>query len=165
MMLSRRRLPGRLRAVLELDDPPPRIALALAVGVFVGCTPFVGVQTLLSLVIALVFRLNRAATIAGTWLNLPWLMPLVYGAAFKIGTLLVPDPDGLRRVWLNYLVEHPGGLRWSDLGALVEHLSIPVLVGTTVVGGVAALVTYVIALSALRAMRRRKVQVGERRAA
>src|SRR5207245_10597151 len=66
LMLSRRRLSGRLRAVLELDDPPPRIALALAVGVFVGCTPFVGVQTLLSLVIALAFRLNRAATIAGT---------------------------------------------------------------------------------------------------
>ena len=52
-MLTRRRLSGRLRAVLELDDPPRRIAIALAVGVFVGCTPFVGVQTLLSLVIAL----------------------------------------------------------------------------------------------------------------
>ena len=164
-MLTRRRLPGRLRAVLELDDPPPRIALALAVGVFVGCTPFVGVQTLLSLVIALVFRLNRAATIAGTWLNLPWLMPLVYGAAFKIGTLVVPDPDGLRRAWLTYLLEYPAGLHWGDLGTLLEHLSVPLLVGTTVVGGVAALVTYVIALAVLRATRRRSRKVSQRRAA
>ena len=164
-MLTRRRLSDRLRAVLELDDPPPRIASALAVGVFVGCTPFVGVQTLLSLVIALAFRLNRAATVAGTWLNLPWLMPLVYGAAFKIGTLVVPDPDGLRRAWLTYLVEHPSGLRWSDLGALLEHLSIPLLVGTTVVGGLAALITYAIALAALRAIRRRKWKERERRAA
>jgi uncharacterized protein (DUF2062 family) len=164
-MLTWRHLSGRLRTVLELDDPPQRIAIALAVGVFVGCTPFVGVQTLLSLVIALVFRLNRAATVAGTWLNLPWLMPLVYGAAFKVGTLVVPDPDGLRRAWLTYLVEHPGGLRWGDLGALLEHLSIPLLVGTTVVGGVAALVTYAIALPALRAMQRRKWKERERRAA
>lgn len=164
-MGTRRHLPGRLRAVLELDDPPPRIALALAVGVFVGCTPFVGVQTLLSLVIAVAFRLNRAATIAGTWLNLPWLMPLVYGAAFTIGTLVVPDRDGLRRAWLNVLVEHPSGLRWSDLGALLEHLSVPLLVGTTVVGGLAALVTYAIALALLRATRRRRWKMDQRRAA
>ena len=164
-MLTRRRQPGRLRAVLELDDPPPRIALALAVGVFVGCTPFVGVQTLLSLVIALVFRLNRAATIAGTWLNLPWVMPFVYGAAFKIGTLVVPDPDGLRRAWLTYLLEYPAGLHWGDLGTLLEHLSVPLLVGTTVVGGAAALVTYVIALAVMRATRRRSRKVSQRRAA
>ncbi len=163
-MLARRRLPVRLRAVLELDDPPPRIALALAVGVFVGCTPFLGVQTLLSFVIALVFRLNRAATIAGTWLNLPWVMPFVYGAAFKIGTLVVPDPNGLRRAWLAYLIEHPGRLRWDDLGALIEQVSVPLLVGTTVVGGVAALLTYAIALFSLRVTRGR-VKVSHRRAA
>ncbi len=164
MTPARGRLPGRLRAILELDDPPPRIALALAVGVFVGCTPFLGVQTQLSLVIAFVFRLNRAAAIAGTWLNLPWLMPLVYGAAFKIGTLVVPDPDGLRGAWLTFLIEHPGRLGWGDVGALLEQVSLPLLVGTTVVGGVAALVTYTVARLALRTVRGR-VKVGHRRAA
>src|SRR5262249_24902572 len=92
MMPAWRRLAARLRALLELGDPPPRIALSLAVGVFMSCTPFLGVQTLLSLVIAIIFRLNRAAAIAGTWLNLPWVMPLVYGAPFQIATLLFPDP-------------------------------------------------------------------------
>ena len=164
MTPARGRLPGRLRAILELDDPPPRIALALAVGVFVGCTPFLGVQTLLSLVIAFVFRLNRAAAIAGTWLNLPWLMPLVYGAAFKIGTLVVPDPDGLRGAWLTFLIEHPGLLGWDDVGVLLEQVSLPLLVGTTVVGGVAALGTYTVARLALRKVRGR-VKVGHRRAA
>ena len=163
-MPARRSLSGRLRAVLELDDPPRRIALALAVGVFVGCTPFLGVQTLLSLVVALVFKLNRAATIAGTWLNLPWVMPFVYGAAFKIGTLVVPDPDGTRRAWLAFLMEYPRGLRWDHLGALIQQMSVPLLVGTTVVGGAAALLTYAIAMFALRATRKR-VKVSQRRAA
>jgi len=151
-----KRLIDRVRAVLELDDPPPRIATAMAIGVFIGCTPFLGVQTLLSLAIAIVFRLNRAATVAGTWLNLPWIMPFVYGAAFKLGTLVVSDPDGVRRAWLTYLLEHPEWLHWRDVGPLLRQISVPLLVGTTVVGGIAAIVTYAVALRIARAARHRR---------
>ena len=58
-------LARRLQAALRLDDPPHRIALALAVGVFVSCTPFWGFQTILAVLIAMLLRLNRAATVAG----------------------------------------------------------------------------------------------------
>src|SRR5262249_56726958 len=40
---------ARLGAVLRLDDPPWRGALALAVGGFLSCPPFWGVQNLPSL--------------------------------------------------------------------------------------------------------------------
>jgi uncharacterized protein (DUF2062 family) len=149
-----RRLAARLREVLHLDDPAPRLALALAVGVFVGCTPFWGIQTVLSLAVALVFRLNRVATVAGTWLNLPWIAPLVYGAALKIGTLIVPDPSGVREAWLAYLLAHPGRVGWHDVRVLLTEISAPLLVGTTVVGLAAAAVTYVVALRLISARRR-----------
>src|SRR6185503_8685543 len=68
----RRAFVARLGAVLRLDDPPWRVALALAIGVFISCTPFWGLQTVLSLAVATIFRLNRAVTVTGTWLNLPW---------------------------------------------------------------------------------------------
>ena len=58
------RLADRLRALLHLDDPPGKIALALAVGVFISCTPFLGLQTILAILVATLFPLNRAATIA-----------------------------------------------------------------------------------------------------
>jgi uncharacterized protein (DUF2062 family) len=151
---ERGRLGGRLRTVLQLDDPPPRVALALAVGVFVGCTPFWGAQTLLSLVVAMLLHLNRAATLTGTWLNLPWFAPFVYGAALKVGTRVLPDPDGVRDAWLGYFLEHPGSFGWQDYVDLFRELSGAILVGTAVVGAVAALGTYVIALAVLR-MRRR----------
>jgi uncharacterized protein (DUF2062 family) len=155
MTRGRTTLAGRLRAVLHLDDPPPKIALALAVGVFIGCTPFWGLQTLLSLAVAVAFRLNRAATVTGAWLNLPWLAPLVYGAALKVGTLVVPDPDGLRRAWLAYFLEHPDRFGWADYVALFRELSVALLVGTTVVGGVAAVATYVVALALISSRRGR----------
>jgi uncharacterized protein (DUF2062 family) len=146
-------LRDRLRAILQLDDPPPRIALALATGVFIGCTPFWGLQTVLSLAVAVVFRLNRAATLTGTWLNLPWFAPFVYGAAVTVGTLVVPDPGGLRDAWLEFFLAHPESFRWDDYVALFRVLSAALLVGTLVVGGAAALATYAIALAILRTRR------------
>ena len=52
----RRAFVARLGAVLRLDDPPWRVALALAIGVFISCTPFWGLQTVLSLAVATIFR-------------------------------------------------------------------------------------------------------------
>jgi hypothetical protein len=159
-----RRLAVRLREVLHLDDPAPRLALALAVGVFIGCTPFWGLQTVLSVAVALIFRLNRLATVVGAWLNLPWIAPLVYGAALRIGTLIVPDPAGTRGAWLADLLEHPTRVGWRDVGVLLSAISVPLLIGTTVVGLVAAAVTYVVALRLITARRGARAS-GQRRAA
>jgi hypothetical protein len=125
-------LGDRLRPLLHLEDAPWRIALSLAVGVFISFTPFWGLQTVLSLVLAAVFRLNKAATLAATWINLPWFAPFVYAGALTLGGALAPQLDGL------------GGM------------SVALLIGTTILGAVAGAVTYVIALSVLRRRRLRR---------
>ena len=127
-----RRLLDRARGVLQLDDPPWRIALALAVGVFISCTPTFGFQTLLALLIATVTRLNRAATVTGAWINLPWVAPFVYAGALKVGAALLPDRTGF------------GGF-WQML-----------LLGTTIVGVAAAVVTYFVSFGALSWRRRHR---------
>ena len=148
-MISRDALRERVRAVLRMDDPPWRIAAALAVGVFVSCTPFYGFQTLLSLLAAIVFRLNKAAVVVGTWLNLPWFAPLVYGAALWVGGHLVPDAPGITSE-VATLLAASGSFSWPRAVTVLQNLSVPLLVGTTVVGAVAGLTTYVVALCVLR---------------
>jgi len=128
-----RRLLERARGVLQLDDPPWRIALALAVGVFISCTPTFGFQTLLALVVAAVTRLSPAAMVTGTWLHLPLVAPFVFAGALKLGQLLLPDLTGVGGFWL-----------W-------------LIVGTTIVGVGAALVTYFVSFGALSWRRRRLV--------
>jgi uncharacterized protein (DUF2062 family) len=135
---------ARFRAALHLADPPWRLALSLAVGVFISFTPFYGLQTLLAIGTAIVLRLNRAATVAGTWLNLPWFAPLVYAGALRLGTLVIPDPQGIRGAWLAQILSEPGSLSWRDLPVLLDHVSLPLLVGTSLLGGVAGIVTYVV---------------------
>jgi uncharacterized protein len=155
-LTSAPRLTERLRGLLQLDDPPGAIARALAVGVFISCTPLLGLQTILAILVATLFHLNRAATVTGVWLNLPWFAPFVYGAALKVGAVLVPDPGGVRDAWLAYVVEHPGRLSWSQILALLHEVSVPLLVGTAVIGAGAGLATYVVALGIISARRARR---------
>jgi uncharacterized protein (DUF2062 family) len=123
---SVRALRDRFVALLHLEDPPWRVALALAIGVFISFTPFLGFQTLLALLVAAVARLNAAVVVTGTWLNLPWFTPFVYAGALKLGALLLPDLHGL------------GG--WT----------LALLIGSTVLGLGAAVVTYVVTFGVMR---------------
>jgi uncharacterized protein (DUF2062 family) len=135
-VISPRRLFSReqwrhwLAMLVSLDESPWRMALALAVGVFISFTPFWGFQTLLAIAVAAVTRLTPALTLAGTWLNLPWFAPFVYAGAVRIGSALLPDLSGVAgwSVWL--------------------------LVGSTTLGLAAAGVTWLVAFSVLRVRRR-----------
>ena len=164
MLLSWRGMTRRLTAVLHLDDAPRKIALGLAVGVFIGCTPFYGLHTLLAIVVAFAFRVNKVATVTGAWLNLPWFAPFVYGLSLKVGEFVLSGGQGL---------EFVRGEKLEDLATMIRpYLSIqrlqegflasskllfvaskPLFVGTTLVGAVAGLVTYVVALGAIREVR------------
>jgi uncharacterized protein (DUF2062 family) len=146
---------GRFRDLLHLDDPPGRLAVALAVGVFISCTPFWGLQTGLAVVVAAAFRLNRAATILGTWLNVPWFAPFVYGAAIKIGLLVAPGLREADAASFDLLLRDPGALSWVTVWSWLRGSSLPLLVGSTIVGLVAAGATYAIALTVLGRRRRR----------
>jgi len=153
MMRVWRPMLARLGAVLHLDDPPWRVALALAVGVFISCTPFWGLQTLLSLVIATLFRLNRAVTVTGAWLNLPWFAPLVYGFALQIGALIVPDLHGADIGEIVELLHASSALSAADMFELFRNVSLALLIGTAAVGVVAGAFTYITAFVLLRRRR------------
>src|SRR5262249_38259853 len=144
---------ARLAAVLRLDDPPWRVALALAGGVFLRSPPVSGLQTLLSLVIAPLFRLNRAVTVTGAWLNLPWFAPLVYGFALRVGALIVPDLHGADVAEIVELLHTSSARSASDMLELFRNVSLALLIGTAAVGIVAGALTYVTAFVLLRRRR------------
>lgn len=164
MLWTWRGLTRRLTAVLHLGDAPWKIALGLSLGVFISCTPFYGLHTLLAMGAAFVFRVNKVATVTGAWFNLPWFAPFVYGISLKVGEFILSGGQG---------IESLRGLGLSDLAALIRpYLSLDhfregylasfqllfvvskaLFVGTTVVGGVAAVVTYFVALGAVSELR------------
>jgi uncharacterized protein (DUF2062 family) len=169
VLLSWRRFRERVTAVLHLDEEPSRLARGMAVGVFIGVTPFYGLHTLIALLVAFVFRLNKAATITGTWINLPWFAPFVYGFSLKLGEAVLSG-DFSSFSWAGLVSfahvlsasprEHAGNfvqilwdiprIRWDMLFVASK----PLFVGTTLVGIVLAVATYFVTLEAVRDVRR-----------
>src|SRR5262245_31145268 len=107
--------------LLHTHDTPTRTALAYAVGVFFGFSPFLGLHTVLGLVVAFAFNLNRVAVLLGVYSNLPWILPAYYTLPTMLGaTLLGVDvPPGLLKEFREALTD----ASWGEFRSLVKTLT------------------------------------------
>src|SRR5215467_9108746 len=73
--------------LMTIADTPHSIAFGSAIGVFFGFTPLYPLKTLLSIVVAWIFRCNKiAAAIAVTLHDVViWAMPALYVAEYHFG--------------------------------------------------------------------------------
>ena len=104
-------------------------ARGLAAGIFMGCFPFFGLQTLLGVALASVVRGNHILAAAGTWISNPLTYVPLYWFNYRVGSALLgagpsfPSLEQLRQAPL-----------W-DLGlAMTSRL----LLGSSLVGLVSA---------------------------
>jgi len=107
-----------------------RLGVAVAVGVLVGCTPFLGFQVLIVIAIATLFKLNRIAALLGAQVSTPPITPLLLFANAQVGAVL------LHGHWLSISFD---AVRAAPGVKFVLDLFLELLVGGLVVGGVLAL--------------------------
>src|SRR5512138_1888331 len=84
-MIGWRKIRDRLRAELEEEKDPRCIAAGFAAGVFLSFVAPPFFHTALAILVAIVFRLSKVASIAGAWVNTPYTIPVVYYAGFRLG--------------------------------------------------------------------------------
>ncbi len=83
-----------LSLFLKQDGSPFFNAKGIAVGVFCGCFPFFGFQTLLGLFLARVVKGNLFLAAVGTWISNPFTYAPLYFFNYKVGSsLLRNSPD------------------------------------------------------------------------
>ncbi|YAI81323.1 MAG: DUF2062 domain-containing protein [cyanobacterium endosymbiont of Rhopalodia sterrenbergii] len=73
----------------RLRGTPHSIARGLACGVFAGCFPLFGLQTIMGVLLAVVFRGNKFAAAIGTWISNPLTYVPVFTFNYKVGKLLL----------------------------------------------------------------------------
>ena len=147
-MMSLRRA---VQAVLHVEDTPHRIALAFAIGVWIAFFPVWGIHTAMALGVAFLFRLSRAAMLVGAYVNNPWTMAPMYTAGTLLGCAMLRVPtEGLASLdWSLGWREFAGVL----LATLRPYLW-PFVVGSVVLGTLAALLSYLALRIVLEARRR-----------
>jgi len=79
----------KFRAIFQIKETPHKIALAFALGVFMGISPFLGLHYIGGIFIAWLFRLNKLVAIIGVSVNNPWtIVPICSGATWIGAELL-----------------------------------------------------------------------------
>jgi predicted LPLAT superfamily acyltransferase/uncharacterized protein (DUF2062 family) len=82
-------------SLLKRNDSPVKSALALAIGVFVGCFPIYGLHTLIVMGMAFAFKINFVYLFLGTQISIPPLVPfLVLGASGFSNLITGHSPKG-----------------------------------------------------------------------
>ena len=75
--------------VLHVDDTPHRIALGVAIGIFVTWTPTIGFQMALTVALAALFRANKLVGVPFVWLSNPLTLVPVYYPSFCLGAWML----------------------------------------------------------------------------
>ncbi len=126
---GRGRIARLLRRLASEHTTPGRTAVAVAVGIVVGTSPFFGFHLPICLVLATVLGLNRAITYLAANISVPWVAPFLVFASVQVGALVV---DGrflpLQLETLNGLDPWSFGGRWL-LGSLLFGITLAVPAG------------------------------------
>jgi uncharacterized protein (DUF2062 family) len=150
---------SRLDRLSTTEGSARRTAAALALGVFLSFSPFLGLQIVIGLAAAFALRLSRVAVLLGLCANLPWIMLPWYalttaGAATVIGT--PPDVNISERLGalLSVPVYHP--TFWGETSKLITAFFWPFVFGPTLGAGGMAIAAYVTSLRLLERRAARK---------
>ncbi|HPA57951.1 MAG TPA: DUF2062 domain-containing protein [bacterium] len=138
------------KKLLSLNDSPHDIALGLALGIFIGFLPIMGIQMTVVLVFALPFRnANKVAAVAGVWITNPLTVIPIYAFIYWVGTAFYPAEYILTseslKCKMRDIIQLDGFIdqtqAFLSLGA---DIFLPMCIGGAIVGFIAMFPTYFI---------------------
>lgn len=132
---------------LKLRGDPHAIAMGLALGVFVGMSPLMGLHSVIAITAAAVFKWSKVAAILGVFVTNPLTAPVIYPLTYTLGAALLGNPITLAA---------SGGLNLGDLFHSSPQVLTNLFVGGGIVGLAGGAVSYFVANRAIRRYRRRR---------
>lgn len=142
-VLLRRSRRFLIRGILHTDDPPHRLALGVAIGIFVALTPTGGFQTALVVFLAWLLNANKVIGIPLVWISNPATIVPIYYPCYLVGRFLLGEPE-IGIPWWRELGHPPQG--WLAMSHFywtrMLEIALPLWLGCLIVSGALSLVTY-----------------------
>ncbi|MBL6595776.1 MAG: DUF2062 domain-containing protein [Candidatus Puniceispirillum sp.] len=164
--------------IIRLPGSPASIASGFAAGVAASFTPFLGLHFILAAALAMLLRGNVLASAIGTFFGNPWTFILIWLADYEVGLgiihslnygadLHVLSIEELGDIMGNALkfMSFSGAISWAEMSRDLEQVFMPLLIGGTVLGAVAGLVSFLITLWVVKGWRLHRARRLEKAAA
>jgi uncharacterized protein (DUF2062 family) len=159
----RRRSQRFLLDLMGREESPERVAAAVALGVGIGFSPFIGFHFFLAVALAFVFRLNKLDTVIGSFAGNPWTLPAFYAVGYRVGrAILGYAPARVPALKWQRILHHDFWISFRGPGFGPRLASF--LVGTTLLATALGLVAYFVARGALKLYHSRHPRVAARAA-
>ncbi len=141
--------------LLRSNGTPHKIALAIALGLFVGIAiPYFG-QTVIVIILAVIFRTNKILAFAATWVSNPYTVPFYYPVLCYIGSKILGAGLTFNRIQHEILgIVH--SFSWHNLFALGFELAASFIVGGIIVGVISGVAGYYIVYKIITRYRNKK---------
>lgn len=144
-----------LAQALGRDQPPHTLAASWACGVAISLSPFLGLHTVLALLVAFFFRLNKVDVLLGTLLINPWTLAPYSLVAVSVGRRITG-----RHVPFASRIPHIADLLDGSFWRAQEPTLVPLLLNWTVGATVCALAGGVAVYLTVRALILRRRRAG-----
>ncbi|MGB3150913.1 MAG: DUF2062 domain-containing protein [Maribacter sp.] len=120
-----------LEDVLGSTDSPAKKAFSIALGIFIGLSPFWGLHTLLVLFLAFLFKLNKPIAFAFSNISLPPFIPFIIFFSLKIGSWVLGEAFSFSLPNITSDFDFLTNLKTYIVGSLLLALS-----GALIFGGI-----------------------------
>jgi hypothetical protein len=140
--------------LLAIRDTPEAIAGGVAIGIFLGFTPLIGLKTVLSILFAWLTGSNIIAAVIASAAHdvlLP-VMPVIFRWEYDVGFWLLSQPHHLPPPLTRMNLERHSWRRWTTFFTVGK----PLLVGSVVCSAPFALLSYFLTLRLVARHQRKK---------
>jgi uncharacterized protein (DUF2062 family) len=155
--------------ILHVNDSPHRIALGVAIGVFVGWTPIIGPHMIMALILSALLRANKIVGVLSVWISNPFTAGIIYGPSYFVGRAVVSlwkNSPGVswKEFWeLMSSLDSQGSIItnfhrpefWHELFHVFVKIGVELWIGCIIVGFVAAVIGYFLVRSLIMWYRKR----------
>ena len=122
---------------IRLQASPENLAWGIALGLFVGATPTFGIQMVVVLVVAAIFRVSKLCALLGVQITNAFTAPFFYAATYYLGAAILDRP---------FKKEHLEDFSLSSLWELGPDVFLSLWVGGLLVGAILAFIGYFVVI-------------------
>ena len=131
--------------VLSINDSPHRIALSVAIGIFVTWTPTIGLQMILTVALCFLLRANKFVGVPFVWISNPLTIVPIYAPNYFVGCWILGNAP--KAAWKKLITAStaPTDGWWDRIGSWYEAIKpifLELWVGSIVVGFVLGIIAY-----------------------